>query len=252
MGTAPYAYQDGGAFVVNINSGGVTSSNTAGLAPLDPTNPADFESFCLETLMGVETETPYNYTVGLSLQQIYSNNANGNGVPGTDGHNGTSKLADTGLTEGVAWLYEQYATGALNGTNEVPSFSYTSVSSAGALQAAIWDLENQTPTTSPTTSPTYSTALSTDLVNLAENAIDPGQGGTPAGLAAAQTLVTLSNHTDTWDVYVLELSSNGQPAQDQLIYSTSIQVPDGGRTIALLGAALLALAFFRRRAALQV
>jgi hypothetical protein len=66
-------------------------------------------------------------------------------------------------------------------------------------------------------------------------------------------LVKLSNGTDSWDVYVLELTdSSGNAIQDQLYYSTSVHVPDGGKSIALLGAALLALAFFRRRAVQQI
>jgi hypothetical protein len=242
---APYAYQNGGAFVANIDSGSLTDSGYSSLAK-GPIDSLDFETFCLETLVYMDPQTVYNYSVGLGLQQTDSNQYD------THGPNGTSIDADTGLSEGVAYLYQQFATGALasdlaGSAYNSASFSYTSSASAGALQAAIWDFENETPVSTG-----VNTTLTTDLVDLAENAIDPGHAGTTAGLDAAQSLVTLSGKTDSWDVYVMELTnSSGQPVQDQLIYSTTVQVPDGGSSIALLGAALLALAFFYRRASLQ-
>jgi hypothetical protein len=264
---APYSYKPGGAFTVIINSGTVTnatvddgynsSANSSALVtgqlPSGGSDVTGFETFCAETLVTFNADATYNYSVGLGLQQA-----------GIDG----SSTADTGLTEGVAWLYQQYATGKLasdlsSSIYNTQSFSYTSTTSAAALQYAIWELEKEAPvfSTDPSTQPSMtlgSAGLGTDLIDLAEKAVDPstvtvtlGNTSTTA-LTDAQTLVTMSDAT-TWDVYVLELTtSNGTPAQDQLIYGPSVHVPDGGRTIGLLGIALLTLAFFRRRAALQV
>jgi hypothetical protein len=248
---APYVDAPGGAFTAAFDSGSLTDGSYSSLAKAPSPDPTtDFETFCLETLVYFSPDTTYNYTVGLSLQQTDSNQWD------TYGPNTTSNHADTGLSVGAAYLYQQYATGALatdlsGSAYNNASFSYTSTASAGALQAAIWDLENENPLN---TSVSPTTNLTADLVDLAESKFtSSGNVGSTTGLDAAQALVTLSGKTDSWDVYVLELTnSSGQPVQDQLYYSTTVQVPEGGSTIALLGAALLGLALFYRRAGLQI
>ena len=223
---APYAYYPAGAFTAIINSGTVIECHRGQRLQfqcLDHKWAVDRWRClcggirdCVETLVNFDAAVTYDYSVGLNLQQ-----------PALYG----SSTGDTGLTEGVAWLYQQYATGKLatdlsSSPYNSQSFSYTSNESAAALQYAIWELEKETPNfagNNPTTQPSMtlgSAGLGTDLIDLAEKAVDPTSVtvGTTTAYTDAQTLVTMSNAA-TWDVYVLELTTNnGTPAQDQLIY----------------------------------
>ena len=125
------------------------------------------------------------------------------------------------LSVGVAWLYSQFATGKLAGYD----YSATDggrITSAGALQNAIWYLQGEVG--------------------------DPGNVFSIAavnefGLAAATESVTL--YGNDFNVEVMNLTDgNGNAAQNQLFLDP---VPDGGPTVGLLGAALLALLLIGRR-----
>jgi hypothetical protein len=125
------------------------------------------------------------------------------------------------LSVGVAWLYSQFATGTLAGYD----YSATDggrITSAGALQNAIWYLQGEVG--------------------------DPGNVFSIAavnefGLAAATESVTL--YGNDFNVEVMNLTDgNGSAAQNQLFLDP---VPDGGPTVGLLGAALLALLLIGRR-----
>jgi hypothetical protein len=120
----------------------------------------------------------------------------------------------TNLARGTAWLYNQFLNGGLTVADSAD---------AGLFQSAIWFLQGQT----------Y-----------------PGflyNGGTgnkyydEASTALGSSLTSASN--GAYGVSIMQLrDANGGPAQAQLA-----RVPDGGTTIALLGAALMAIAAFRRR-----
>ena len=127
------------------------------------------------------------------------------------------------LSVGVAWLYSQFATGTLAGYD----YSATDggrITSAGELQNAIWYLQGETG--------------------------DPGNVFSVAavnefGLATATESVTL--YGNDFNVEVMNLTDgNGNAAQNQLFLDP---VPDGGPTVGLLGAALVALVLIGRRRA---
>jgi VPDSG-CTERM motif len=157
------------------------------------------------------------------------------GITGTTAYGGGTNVPGTGdpISVGTAYLYEQFALGNLtsllagNG-----GFTYD-VGGAARVQKTIWWLEGET----------------------GEGTLIPD--------AALMTLLSSANLGDITadyagsDVKVMNLTrydgplggGDGQTAygtlrQDQLVLW---QVPDGGSTVALLGAALLAIAAFRRR-----
>jgi hypothetical protein len=119
------------------------------------------------------------------------------------------------ISVGTAFLYEQFATGALSG------FTYGSSTSAAKLQDMIWYLEGEISLTDLGVNP-FASLLSTQF----------------GSVAAAQ--VDYSGSA----VRVMNLTSNsGQILnQDQLIY---VGVPDGGFAVTLMGIAILSIVGFR-------
>ncbi len=167
-----------------------------------------FQTFCVEDQVDFYVGNYYYYTEGLTLQQT------GPGVIDT-------------LTDGLAWLYQQFATGQL------PVAMYTNSVDAGEIQATLWYLQGEPADSAvpfSATNPYYEDVL--------------GEFGS---LANAQTAVTSASQ---YGVQVLELTSGpngtGSDAQDQLIY-TGPHVPDRGATFGLLAGALLLLGALRRR-----
>jgi hypothetical protein len=180
-----------------------------------------FETFCVEDQVDFYVGQSYSYTEGYNIQQAASAGS---------------------LTAGVAWLYEQFATGQLSGYN------YTNTADrlvdAGELQSTLWYLEGEPADSSVFPNPTAGTD---PFLNLVENQF----GGGTAGLTAAKATIT-SASSDPYDVEVLELSNSSGIAQDQLIYTGPAHVPDSAATIGLLGVSLVGLAAlgaFKRRSA---
>jgi hypothetical protein len=140
------------------------------------------------------------------------------------------------LTVGAAWLYSQFATGAL------PTADYTSATVAAEIQNAIWYLQGET---------MYNGYTTTNDPFLATNII--GKFGTFAKAEAADSLGGYGV-----EVMALNTGNNGSGTclQDQLILTgqgnngNPTHLPDGGMTVGLLGIALAGLALVKRKFAL--
>jgi len=120
---------------------------------------------------------------------------------------------------GSAWLYSQFAAGTL------ANYDYTlgagRQNSAGLLQKAIWSLEDE---------------ITTETVS---NNIFLQAAATQYGsVNAAKT-----DNNGSFSVGAINLGNNAEN-QDQIVLR---QVPDGGVTIALFGAALFGLGIMRKR-----
>jgi hypothetical protein len=204
-------YYDGGQFTTLFISGTPQYSVNRFYSPLALSDnggqtATGFETFCVETeviFYPINSGGPsYNFTAGFSIQQADSYGY---------------------LTEGTAWLYEQFATGRLSRID--PNFSYSDPISAGSLQYAIWELEGED-----------STPGSFD---------DPGDGQNLVCIAAwALGINVLAPVTSQsrFGVQILELTDTTDViAQDQLIY-TGAPVPDRGTAAVFLGISLLGLA----------
>jgi hypothetical protein len=213
-GTNPYQYGDGGEFTALAPSLGVPAGYSS-LATLSVNGVTGFETFCVEDQVDFSVGTTYYYTEGSTLQQT------GAGVKDQ-------------LTVGVAWLYEQFATGALSSEGYNYTNAATRLIDAGELQSTLWYLQGE-----PADSNVFPNQPDDPFTTLVINEF--------GSLAAAQAAAT----PDEFGVQVLELTSSpgdaGTVAQDQLIYTTPVSVADGGTTIGLLAISLLPLVFFRRR-----
>ena len=148
---------------------------------------------------------------------------------------------DGPLTVGAAWLYGQFAIGALTGYDYSTTDGGRSASAA-ALQNAIWGLQGQPMYDGYTTTndPFYVMALNLFGAGAGYMPNGSGQGAfapnTPGGNGSAVAL----------------LVSNGNPQQDQLILvgggqGSGSDVPDGGATVSLLGIIFAGLTFVRRK-----
>jgi hypothetical protein len=184
-----YSFDVGGEFNANTSQtflGNYASSAIVGKG---------FQTFCIETTVDFYPGQTYTYTLG---------NADSRGVD---------------LTQGAAYLYEQFGKGILANYNYTdPSVRNTD---AGALQAAIWWLQgNQTygGYPNPTTDIYYEQAIGA------------------LGQASAD-----SANNGRFGVKVLLLWDGTTPAQNQLV------LPDNGATAGLLAMGLTALAALRRR-----
>lgn len=175
----------------------------------------NIETFCLEYKEHFSPGAVYDYSIST---KAFSGDISG---PGGDP-----------ISVGTAWLYSQFATGALAGY----SYGYSNATAIAArkatsfnLQLAFWYLEDETQFISgygsydPTTNPFLSAATS-------------HFGG---NLAAAK-----ADANGAYGVLVLNITSNNGANlhQSQLYY-----VPDSATTLVLLGLAFLAVAAFRGR-----
>jgi hypothetical protein len=137
------------------------------------------------------------------------------------------------LTVGAAWLYSQFATGAL------PSADYTSATVAAEIQNAIWFLQGETMYNGYTSS--NDPFLSTNII---------GKFGSFTSAEAADSL-------GGYGVEVMALNTgnygSGTALQDQLILTGpgnnggGTHLPDGGMTVGLLGMALAGLGLVKRK-----
>jgi hypothetical protein len=149
-----------------------------------------FQSFCVE-------ESEYVYA-GETMDVVL---------------NQKSELTGKTLTMGVAWLYQQFATGGLAAYGY--NYSSRSASQVQELQTAIWYFMGELTTT-------VNNAFTKDV------------------FAAISDPFAASN--GAFGVWVLNTTHNGSPRQDMLVY-----VPDGGLTALLLGIGVGALALFSRK-----
>jgi hypothetical protein len=182
-----------------------------------------FLTFCLEYNSHISLNTPYYVDISTEAKP-------GGGVAATYLKDvaGTPGVSDP-LSHATAWLYTQFRTNQLH--NVVSSFNYNNNADANSLQAAIWVLENEQPTSflGETSGNNQSTA--SKLFNAA----------------------TATNWTDNGNVRVLDLwgSRSGELGhytfsgdhQDQL-YMIPVPEPE---TYAMMLAGLGLMGFVARR-----
>jgi hypothetical protein len=227
--TSNYSTSSASTTLANLEALGYSSNAITTANATYGNTETGFDTFCLENTVSFSTATTYNYAEAGSL---------------------TGSTPDSSLTKGVAWLYDEFATGKLSG------YIYTAGSSrvtdAAGLQALIWYLEgevaykgNGANTGSFYTSSTISTdPFYADLI---------GQFGNVSSAEVADTL-------GGYGVEVMNLSnSSGTVYQNQIILTGSTTktgggnpVPDAGMTLGFLGAATTGLAFIRRKLKLAI
>ncbi|MGD1030821.1 MAG: hypothetical protein ABSA05_06725 [Opitutaceae bacterium] len=167
-----------------------------------------FETFCVE---GGTNDV--NFNPGQAYAYSMSEDILGGSQP------------DMTLSVGAAWLYEQFATGTLEGYDYSTTNGGRSTAAA-ELQDAIWFLQGETG----------------DPDNIFSLAAESEFGTTD------DTESVLAYGNDFGVEVINPMDGNGAAAQNQLFYDGD-PVPDGGETIGLLGAALIALNLLRRRRA---
>jgi hypothetical protein len=208
LGLNNYSYSANGEA-----AGEFTASDTGlnpsalGYSPNTSTS-TTFETFCVQNSVYVSTGTPYSYTEA----QV------------TGGPTGGPTEGGIALSEGVAYLYYEFATGNLSGYNY--GNTATRNQDAGELQAAIWYFMGEPALSGwPSTSGNQFITLAED--NVGNAFATNGTGG----------------QTD-YGVAILQLTSGSVVEQNQLI----LTVPDGGMTLAMLGMGLAGLFYvnFRR------
>lgn len=142
------------------------------------------------------------------------------------------------LTTGAAYLYAEFATGAL------PTADYTSATDIAEIQNAIWYLQGE---------PMYNGYTTSNDPFLETGGLILTKFGT---LSSAESADSLGGYGV--EVMALTTGNNGTgtAAQDQLILtggpitnSGGNPLPDGGMTVAFLGVALAGLALMRRKLA---
>jgi len=211
----PSGYRDtstvGGEFTAVLSGNSVLDntilSGYSQSAKVSVNGQAGFETFCVENNVDFKPGTSYSATLNQSI------------TPGATGAINT-------LTQGVAWLYKEFATGALQDYNYTVGTSREA--SATALQDAIWYLQGET----------KSEGTGDEFVQLADTALHGASNAEEATTAAGAS---------NFGVDVLDLTTlNGQPcyAQDQLVYCP---VPEPS-TIAAGAMLLLPLGWTTHRA----
>jgi hypothetical protein len=178
-------------------------SPTAGEFILATNNIGTFNSFCIEKDEFVSLGSTYYYTV--------SDSADNGGV---------NTNANDAISKGTAWLFSQFATGALSQNHGYQSTHAQQT----ALQEAFWLLEQEIVVANP---------AANFWINLMLNQ-------TGLSFATAQ-----NDSQGAYGVGVMNLWTNANGtgyAQDQLM-----MVPDGGTTLTLLGLAFGGMALISRR-----
>ncbi len=182
----------GGEFTITVTSGPISNASYDAAAK-NVGGDGTFQTFCLE--VGENAASPSNYVVASA----------------------TTQGADP-VSMGTAWLYSQFATGALGN-----SYYANRAAHVALLQEAIWALEHEAGHPAPTGNWYYDQALL--------------NGGTADATVGYLGVYVLNN-----------TNANGGVAQDFLYYQAPpVTTPDGGATLALLGGALMALGAARRR-----
>ncbi|MBS0661880.1 MAG: VPDSG-CTERM sorting domain-containing protein [Verrucomicrobia bacterium] len=189
-----YSVGNGGAFIISSFTGPLTLANYNAKAKGD----GGFLTFCLEENEYFNPGYTYNYSLSFGAK---------NG-----GVSGQTAYHYDGVSNATAWLYSQFATGALT----AGGFSYTHAN-LGDLQQAVWYLE--------------------------------GEGGTNNYLVTAakahEGVNWNSDNNGKYGVMAVNINYlNGANSQDQLYFRG---VPDGGATLALLGLSLLTFVGLRRK-----
>lgn len=197
-----------GYYQSGFDGGEFTLSGTpyTGYYDSDATAGSGFQSFCLEKDEVISIPGTYEYQVSSAA------NAGGVGGPSPDP-----------ISIGTAWLYNQFASGALAGYQYTPGA--TRASHARSLQNAIWWLEEELTLT-----------VSQINANLFIGAV--------LNQFSSATAAKVDATVGAYGVYVLNLTQNGARRQDQLV-----RIPDGGLTAAMLALSLVSGWIMRRKQA---
>jgi hypothetical protein len=126
--TANYSYGNGGEFRAVGNADLNNAVNWAAYSANTAVQGQYFQTFCIE-------DTEY-FSPGVT----YSASLNNNALYGVVGHS-----PGTPVTLGTAWLYSQFAAGALStyGYNYVYGSGRADANNAGALQQALWYFQGE-------------------------------------------------------------------------------------------------------------
>ena len=196
--------------------GGTDSASAKNIGALDQS----FQTFCLEE---------YEYAASPSYFAVSSAASLG----------GAGGSPDP-ISKGTAYLYSQFAKGTLSVPLIGTLGDYFSAAApsrdaeAGALQNAIWALEQEIAAPAPGSNAYYEAAL-----------VNGGTANAPAGYLGVYVLNNF-NSIAARDAFLLHGANDATAmagrAQDFLWY-----VPDNGTTLAMLGAGLVGLGLIRRR-----
>ncbi len=216
-----------------------------------------FQTFCLQAAVLVDigslSHAPVTYNFTLGLDTGPSGNVTSSSLQGTQirlfPHMPATPIGDlrtyatpyitVPLTEGVAWLYSQFAQGVLQnydfantGTSTTPGIDGSRVTDAEALQSAIWFLQG---------GQTEAGYVSGGAGNVYYDEAVAHFGSSDAAEASA------SLNTDFGSEVMSLTDANGAPAQNQLVYLGTPSAPDNISTFPLLGATAGALVVVARR-----
>ena len=185
------------------------------LTPASGLNPAStFQTFCIGSQVDYTPGNTYSYQISGTVQPL-----SGVGSPGY-------------VTWGTAFLYNQFLSGAAG-------FGGT-LSSDDALQAAIWELQNQ-----PLTGITFSGPLNTTAVN--QYLTDAANAAITAGISSDG-----NNANGAFGIYALNMYSGNTYVQPQLVQvstpppPTPTPVPEANTVFAGAFAGILLLGTFAR------
>jgi len=180
-----YRTGNGGEFTAELPGGWAAAGWTYnpqllyGAATIDQYKTPSFQTFCVEYNEGLGNDGK-QYNVELSDSAWLGGSVGPNPDP---------------ISLGTAYLYEQFAKGTLTGY--AWAAGATRAADAGALQLAIWHLENEI---------TLGTPLNNEWIGLA--ASDLG------GITVAQLM---GDNNGTYGVKVMRLTGSDTPQQDQLV-----------------------------------
>lgn len=203
-----FSYGNGGEFTVSPGANPPTPSNGGYVLGITALTSSSFQTFCLETNEFFSPGGTYTYVVNTGAK------AGGAGGSVSDPIGGGT--IDQ-ISLGTAWLYYQFATGNLSSY-----FGSNRRNNAGALQEAIWYLENES-TVVPTGNIYYDLAVSKFGAKV------------------------MNDSYGAFGVMALNLYDGSAYKQDMLWFdksSTSAPIPP---TVYLLGAGLLGLVGLRRK-----
>jgi VPDSG-CTERM motif len=208
-GWGPYQTGQGGEFTFQSSDlGAVINGYYSGAKnQVTGANPS-FQTFCVEGAETVAGNTTYTFAFNSK----------------------TVASANQPLSVGAAFLYSQFASGAL--LSSTPGYDYGTdagrLVDAGLLQNAIWHYMGGIEGT-----------ISVDSSNPYETYASLILGGDAAAQAVASVGLDGVSVLNSFNL-------NGTGAQDMLIWNS----PDGGTTVMLLGMGLMGLVFISRRLAL--
>lgn len=172
------------------NNGGQFTIRITGLSDLGIADGDTIQSFCLEKDEYINVPSP-EYPLFINVGAV------------SGGVGGQESTDFDPLSSSTAWLYSNFIEGELD--KVVEGYSYTTNTSAVALQNAIWTLENEITTT-------FATGSVTD--NLIQAAINSGW----VDLGKVRVLNLYGSYS--------EANGFGNWKQDQLVYLSSIPDPN--------------------------